>query len=229
MNSVHDVSVNEVFEVLLTNFSSQPQQLPKGMVIAYGSRSPLALIHLTGEAAREVLDGHGLRYAVEDMQERDVADNLAEEGDPEGMRIIKLVDEQLEYQRRPFRHENQILAITGNDRDDEQGTNPGPDETRPREALITVPRPRPEEALITAPRPREEEEKEPQDQEDDEKKPLTEVEDPRTVDDMPRPAGTQYGDSGEKEDVKEDWRERVDLSHLKDASLQLQGRVLEVI
>ena len=36
MNSVHDVSANEVFEVLLTNFSSQPQQLPKGMVIAYG-------------------------------------------------------------------------------------------------------------------------------------------------------------------------------------------------
>ena len=36
MNSVHDVSANEVFEVLLTNFSSQPQQLPKGIVIAYG-------------------------------------------------------------------------------------------------------------------------------------------------------------------------------------------------
>ena len=115
MNSVHDVSANEVFEVLLTNFSSHPQQLPKGMVIAYGSRSPLALIHLTGEAAREVLDGHGLRYAVEDMQERDVAENLAEEDDAEKMHIIKLVDEQLEYQRKPFCHENQILAITGKD------------------------------------------------------------------------------------------------------------------
>ena len=114
------------------------------------------------------------------MQERDVADNLAEEDDAERMHIIKLVDEQLEYQRRPFRHENQIPVITGKDRDDEQGTNPRPDETRPREALITAPRPRPEEALITAPRPREEEEEEPHEKEDDENKPLTEVEDPRT-------------------------------------------------
>ena len=99
MNSVHDVSANEVFEVLLTNFSSQPQQLPKGMVIAYGSRSPVAFIHLTGEAAREVLDRHELGHAVEDMQEKDAMDNLAEEDDAEMMHIIELVDEQLEYQR----------------------------------------------------------------------------------------------------------------------------------
>ena len=63
------------------------------------------------------------------------------------MHIIKLVDEQLEYQRKPFCNENQILAITGKDQDDEQGTNPGPDETRPEEPLITAPRPRTEEAL----------------------------------------------------------------------------------
>ena len=77
MHSVHDFSANEVFKVLLINFSSQPQQLQKGMVIAYGSRFPVSLIHLKGEAAREVLDGHGLRYAVEEMQEKDVVDNLA--------------------------------------------------------------------------------------------------------------------------------------------------------
>ena len=45
------------------------------------------------------------------------------------MHIIKLVEEQLEYQRKPFCHENQILAITGKDQNDEQGTNPRPDET----------------------------------------------------------------------------------------------------
>ena len=85
-------------------------------------------------------------------------DNLAEEDDSEMMHIIKLVDEQLEYQRRPFCHENKILTITGKDQDEEQGTNPGTDETRPKEALITAPRTRPEEALTTAPRPREEDE-----------------------------------------------------------------------
>ena len=92
------------------------------------------------------------------MQERDVMDNLAEEDDAERMHIIKLVDEQLEYQRKPFCHENQILAITGKDQNDKKGTNPGPDEKRPKEALITAPLPRPEEAPTTAPRPREEDE-----------------------------------------------------------------------
>ena len=43
---------------------------------------------------------------------------------------------------------------------------------------------------------------------------------------MPRPAGTQEGDSGEKEEVKEDWRKRVDLSHLKDASLRKRVKAL---
>ena len=119
-----------------------------------------------------------------------------------------MVDKQLEYQRKPLGRDNQILAVICKEKDDEQGTNPGPDDTRRKEALIT------------APRPREEDEEKPQDQEDDEKKPLTEVEYPRTVDDMPRPAGTQEGDSGEKEEVKEDCRELVGLSHLKDACLR---------
>ena len=43
---------------------------------------------------------------------------------------------------------------------------------------------------------------------------------------MPRPAGTQDGDSGENEEVKEDWRDRVDLSHLKDASLRKRMKAL---
>ena len=89
------------------------------MVIAYRSRSPVALIHLIGEAAREVLDGHGLGHAVDDMQEKDVMDKLAEEDDSEMMHIIALVDEQLEYQTKPLCHEIQILAITGKDQDEE--------------------------------------------------------------------------------------------------------------
>ena len=92
-----------------------------------------------------------LRKRVKALLERYIAENLAAEDDAEMMHIIKLVDEKLEYQRKPFRHENQILAITGKDQDDEQGTNPRLDETRPKEALITAPQRRPEEALITAP------------------------------------------------------------------------------
>ena len=43
---------------------------------------------------------------------------------------------------------------------------------------------------------------------------------------MPRPAGTQDSDSGDKEEVKEDWRKRVDLSHLKEASLRKRVKAL---
>jgi len=64
MNSVHEVSADRPFDVLLTNFSAHSRRLPKGMVIAYGSRSPVSLIHLSGDAAKEVLDGHGLGFAV---------------------------------------------------------------------------------------------------------------------------------------------------------------------
>ena len=60
MNSVHEVEENVPFTVLVSNFSNQRRTLPKGMVIAYASRSPLALISLTGGAAQELLGMHSI-------------------------------------------------------------------------------------------------------------------------------------------------------------------------
>ena len=80
------------------------------MVVAYGSRSPVALIHLTGQAAQEVLDGHGIQNsAVDEAREKDIAESIPKEDVAEIMHLIELVDEQLAYRRTPLRHENQTL------------------------------------------------------------------------------------------------------------------------
>ena len=112
MNSVHDVSATQPFQVLLTNFSAQPRRLPKGMVVAYGSRSPVALVHLNGLAAQEDLDGHGPGSSFEELQEKDVVHGLTKVDTSEVMHIIKLVKEQLANLGKPLQHEDQILAIT---------------------------------------------------------------------------------------------------------------------
>ena len=54
INDVHEVTPEEPFELLLSNFSKMERRLPKGMVIAYAAPSPLALIPLAGKAAREM-------------------------------------------------------------------------------------------------------------------------------------------------------------------------------
>ena len=110
-NSYPGVSANQPFEVLLTNFSAHPRRLSMGMVVTYGSRSPVALIHLNGLAEQEVLEGHGLGPSVEELQEKDVVDGLTKVDTSEVMHIIELVHEQLAYRRKPLRRENEILAI----------------------------------------------------------------------------------------------------------------------
>lgn len=51
MNSVHEVRSNATFATLVSNFSTLELVLKRGMVIAFGSRSPLALIEVDGGAA----------------------------------------------------------------------------------------------------------------------------------------------------------------------------------
>ena len=99
MNSVHEVSATRPFEVLLTNFSAKERKLPKGMVVAYGSRYRVGLIHLTGQAAQEVLDGHGIQCAVYEAREKDIAESIPKEDVAEIMQLIKLVEDQLAYRR----------------------------------------------------------------------------------------------------------------------------------
>ena len=91
MNSVHDFSTTQHFKVLLTNVSAQPRSLPKGMVVVYGSRSPVSLIHLNRLAAQEVIDCHGLGSLVEELQEKNVVDGPTKFETSEVMHIIELV------------------------------------------------------------------------------------------------------------------------------------------
>ena len=54
INGVDEVIPEELFEILLRNFSKVERRLPKGMVIAYAEPSPLGLAPLVGKAAKEI-------------------------------------------------------------------------------------------------------------------------------------------------------------------------------
>lgn len=54
MNGVHEVDPEEAFPLLLSNFSPHQRELPRGMTIAYATRSPLALVSLIGPGAQEL-------------------------------------------------------------------------------------------------------------------------------------------------------------------------------
>ena len=43
-NGIHDVRPDVRFELVLANFSKNPQRLPKGVTIAYAKRNPLAIL-----------------------------------------------------------------------------------------------------------------------------------------------------------------------------------------
>lgn len=54
INGVHEVHPDIPFELLISNFSNVKRRLPKGMLIAYATPSPLALVALLGDGAREM-------------------------------------------------------------------------------------------------------------------------------------------------------------------------------
>ena len=53
MNIVHEVKENKPFTILLSNFSRIARRPPKGMIITFASRSPIALVALTSGEAHE--------------------------------------------------------------------------------------------------------------------------------------------------------------------------------
>jgi len=68
MNSVHEVIANVPFPILVANFSRQRRVFPKGMVIAYASRSPLALISIDEDEAAKCGMNHLLHVPQKDGQ-----------------------------------------------------------------------------------------------------------------------------------------------------------------
>ena len=64
MNSVHEVTSDRPFPILMSNFTSKERVLPKGMVVAYASRSPVGLVSLDGEQSRELASTFGIDESV---------------------------------------------------------------------------------------------------------------------------------------------------------------------
>ena len=54
MNSVHEVQENKPFTILLSNFSKRARRFPKGMIVAFATRSPIAYVSLSSGVAHEV-------------------------------------------------------------------------------------------------------------------------------------------------------------------------------
>ena len=53
-NVIHEVRPNVTFELVLANFSKNPQRLPKGMTIAYAKRNPLAILTVPDEVSTKL-------------------------------------------------------------------------------------------------------------------------------------------------------------------------------
>jgi len=111
MNSVHEVRAGQPFELLMTNFSAHPRRFPKGMVIAYASRSPVVLIHVGSKTANELVKEHCLSQAVDDMQEEIALERLSADVAQQMMHIIDVADEEQAYRRVPLLHVDQIHEI----------------------------------------------------------------------------------------------------------------------
>ena len=90
MNSVHEVTSDEPFTILLSNFTSKERLLPKGMVVAYASRSPI-LVHVNGKTADAIMETFGISVSAEAMHQMKT--------DSEAMRnahsIVSLVENRL--------------------------------------------------------------------------------------------------------------------------------------
>ena len=53
-NGIHEVRPNVKFELVVANFSKNPQRLPKGMTIAYAKRNPLAILTVPDEVSTKL-------------------------------------------------------------------------------------------------------------------------------------------------------------------------------
>ena len=54
MKNVNEVLEDRPFTILMSNFSGKARRFPKGMIVAYASRSPIAYVSLTSGVAHEL-------------------------------------------------------------------------------------------------------------------------------------------------------------------------------
>ena len=162
MNSVHEVTANEPFDILVSNFSRRDVFLPKGMVIAYASRSPLALINLEGGAAQEILGMHSIFLTTSDDKEEAATD---------------APNTDLPKTTGELRKKNSASEVALQSDNPKSGCEG--------------------------------------------KKPATMDIDPIPVRDMPIVGDMKSGaQESAPDDDERDWREKIDLKHLKDAKFQ---------
>ena len=117
MNSMHEVKADEPFAILMSNFTAKPRLLPKGMVDAYATRSPLGLFEVDGRVGADVSESYGV--GKETMMTTPQEEPLP--GMAEAEAVIAFVDQTL--RAGVFRHQAaHIVAALGSeiDKDEER-------------------------------------------------------------------------------------------------------------
>jgi len=184
MNSVHDVQAGEPFHVLMSNFTSRPRLLPKGMVVAYASRSPLGFVQMEGEAAKSIASEFGI--ATDAHRSQTMEAPLP--GMMEAESVFALIDVSLKAGvDREQAYQLLVATVEG-----DQGKPSGKPETK------------------------------------DDNHPFTErIETEAVPGVIPTIADVEDEEPGQKTLPDEDWRDRIDLSHLEDE--KFKKRVMDML
>ena len=138
MNSVHEVHADRSFTIVVSNFSSKERLLPKGMIVAYASRSPMGFMGIEERSARDVMKTFGIEKHESSDSETD--DDLAE--DPEAAAVLAMVDEAFRRGEDPGSFAANLLLAMGDGPD--VGTDEGNaplTETITPEVVEDIPRP----------------------------------------------------------------------------------------
>ena len=115
-NGVHDVPAERPFEVLVSNFGPVARLLPKGTVIGYVSRSPLAMVTIEGPMARHLCSVLNIPVMTPDGPTPNPADGDADKQAAQGERSENLAQQPVATEQGP--------ANTGRltERADQEGT-----------------------------------------------------------------------------------------------------------
>ena len=91
-NGVHEVRKDHAFTTLLSNFSNEVRVLPKGTVVGYAVRTPMAMVQINGPFAKHIADVLHLPQAVRDAR-TDEEEVVATHGkDPDGYPTVRCED-----------------------------------------------------------------------------------------------------------------------------------------
>ena len=211
MNSVHEVTESRPFTVILSNLSSKKRRLPKGMIIGHASRSPIAYVSLTSGVAHELGALHDFFPSIAESTFPPSDDDSSEDDDTTMPSTDKFLSDKdlLLLVRSNAYTQDEGASYDANKDEVSPDTSPsGADSAEHR-----APDEHPETATAIT---------------DEHVLPETHTLELTPVKDMPQPEGADAASrttpssekGGEAVPEPEDWKDKIDLSHIRQPSLR---------